>query len=308
MGKRLTKEIFIKRANIIHKNKYDYTLFNFYNLESESKIICPVRDHGIFVQRAHGHIGGNGCPKCYYDPVVLRDNFINKSTIKHNGKYGYDNFIWTGCTSLGMITCSIHGDFPQIPEAHVKGIGCQECIFSSQRMTFDDFIKKANIIHNNYYEYIGLEYSKNKRTVAIMRCHKHGLFRQMATNHLAGNRCKACSSSIKISKKEKLWLSIIGLPDSNECRQIVIQKSKPKIVVDGFDIKTNTVYEFYGDFWHGNPLVYNRDNINTKYNIKFGELYKKTIERENIIKSKGYNLVYIWERDFDLLVKDKNNE
>ena len=34
--------------------------------------------------------------------------------------------------------------------------------------------------------------------------------------------------------------------------------------VDGFDSETNTVYEFLGDFWHGNPEVVDLNSINPK--------------------------------------------
>ena len=32
-------------------------------------------------------------------------------------------------------------------------------------------------------------------------------------------------------------------------------------IVDGYDSKTNTIYEFNGDFWHGNPNIYNLTDL-----------------------------------------------
>lgn len=69
---------------------------------------------------------------------------------------------------------------------------------------------------------------------------------------------------------------------------------------DGFCEETNTIYEFYGDKFHGNPKIFNPDEKCHPYdkNITAGELYSKTIERENIIKNMGYNLVTIWESEW----------
>lgn len=54
--------VFISRSSIIHKNKYNYSLVNYTNLESNVFIICP--QHGKFSQRAGVHLSGSGCPKC----------------------------------------------------------------------------------------------------------------------------------------------------------------------------------------------------------------------------------------------------
>lgn len=72
-----------------------------------------------------------------------------------------------------------------------------------------------------------------------------------------------------------------------------------KLKADGYCQETNTIYEFYGDYWHGNPLKYHSNRLNITLNKSMGELYQKTIEREHLIKSLGYNLITIWESDFN---------
>ncbi len=71
--------------------------------------------------------------------------------------------------------------------------------------------------------------------------------------------------------------------------------------VDGYCVDTNTIYEFHGDFWHGNPEVYSSGCINNANKKTMGELYQKTIEREEEIKSLGYNLVVMWENEWNKL-------
>jgi len=59
---RTTKEDFIKRAKLIHGNKYDYSLVEYKGTHVKVKIICPI--HGIFEQRPYKHLQKQGCPKC----------------------------------------------------------------------------------------------------------------------------------------------------------------------------------------------------------------------------------------------------
>lgn len=54
---------------------------------------------------------------------------------------------------------------------------------------------------------------------------------------------------------------------------------------------------------HGNPNIYKSDDINKSVKLPFGELYRKTINREKKLKEMGFKIVSIWESDFD---KNKN--
>ncbi len=72
-----------------------------------------------------------------------------------------------------------------------------------------------------------------------------------------------------------------------------------KFKADGYCLETNTIYEFHGDYWHGNPDVYAPDVINEVNEKSMGELYQKTIEREAEIRSMGYNLIVMWENNLN---------
>jgi len=69
--------------------------------------------------------------------------------------------------------------------------------------------------------------------------------------------------------------------------------------VDGFCQSTNTVYEFYGDYYHGNPKKYGADEYNKTCKKTQGELYDLTMKREQMIISLGFNFVCIWECDWN---------
>ena len=68
--------------------------------------------------------------------------------------------------------------------------------------------------------------------------------------------------------------------------------------VDGYDEETKTVYEFLGDFYHGNLSTYKPEDVNTKLGRTMGQLNRSTHERLNRIKALGYKVEYIWEKDF----------
>ena len=57
--------------------------------------------------------------------------------------------------------------------------------------------------------------------------------------------------------------------------------------VDGFCEETNTVYEFYGCFWHGCPKCYKPNIVNSKNQKHMGTLNDKTIEKRETIKMLG---------------------
>ena len=61
-SKSSTKENFIKKARVVHGEKYDYSRVKYINNRIEVEIICPK--HGPFKQRPRNHLSGKGCPGC----------------------------------------------------------------------------------------------------------------------------------------------------------------------------------------------------------------------------------------------------
>ena len=84
--------------------------------------------------------------------------------------------------------------------------------------------------------------------------------------------------------------------------------------VDGFCEETNTVYEFYGCFWHGCPNCYKPNIINSKNQKDIGTLTDQTIEKCETIKNAGYNHVSTYEcqlaknKDFRKFAKNFTQE
>jgi len=292
-------ETFIKRSNKIHFNKYNYSKSIYVN--SRIKIIINCPKHGDFKQTSAKHLQGRGCINCsvdekYYD----NESFILKAKNIHGNKYNYDKIQYKSSSNKIIITCLKHGDFNQLPANHLCGKGCPDCgkiiKADKRRRSLDEFIILSNNIYNNKYTYKNSIYI-NTDTHIVINCNKHGDFLQTPASHLAGKEgCCSCAN-IKVSKMEKAWLTSLSICESDRQKRIYIN-NKNYYIVDAYVAKTNTVYEFYGDYWHGNPSVFNLDEINKHTNSPFKYLYRKTLKKENNLLKLNYNIAYIWESDF----------
>lgn len=63
-----------------------------------------------------------------------------------------------------------------------------------------------------------------------------------------------------------------------------------KFRADGYNPRQRLVFEFLGDFWHGNPKTQNTELARQRY--------LKTFVRFKELLHLGFTIVYIWENDF----------
>lgn len=300
MKLRKTHQQFIDQSNKKHKNKYSYPE-TYAGDAVKININCPI--HGNFSQIPSSHLQGCGCPQCAIEYRALlftknNDAFLIQANAAHNNKYSYPEE-YKGAKNKIKIECPIHGIFLQTPHKHLYGDGCAKCAGNFKK-TKEQFVEEANLVHKYKYTYPG-EYL-NARTNIEIECPKHGVFKQVPDVHLNGCGCPACATNV--SKMETEWLDNLGIPNDNLHRSLKIKIGDSYIKPDGFDPDTNTIYEFYGDYFHGNLNVYAAYKINHKNNKTLGELYQKTMEREKLIKQAGYNIVSIWEYDWKRITNE----
>lgn len=63
------------------------------------------------------------------------------------------------------------------------------------------------------------------------------------------------------------------------------------------------IIEFFGDYWHANPLKYHKDTIFSKYssrgiNKTANEIWQEDANRIALIEEQGYEVMIVWENDF----------
>jgi len=193
---------FVEKSNIIHNNKYDYSLVDYKGCEIKVKIICSK--HGIFEQIPIDHLYNKcGCPHCGGTMKSDTNKFIKKSNKIHNNKYDYSLVNYINKDKKVKIICSEHGIFEQIPNSHLKGHGCSLCN-GGRLSTIGDFINKSKNVHNNKYDYTLVDYVNAQTKIKII-CPKHGVFEQEANSHLMNHGCPLCQIS-KGEEKVKLFL------------------------------------------------------------------------------------------------------
>lgn len=306
-----TKECLL-RLKAVFGDRYGYDKVIYKDKKSPLTLIC--KDHGDFSRTPQYIIfKGLGCPCCGEEgngipwstgpkkERMSKDNFLAFAREVHGDKYNYDRTKYEFALNKVVITCPKHGDFEQTPSAHISGHGCHECA-GTKLMTTSSFIEKALIKNpGKPYDYSSVLY-RDTNTPVTITCRMHGPFQVQPNKHLArGDGCTKCNGNY--SRQSIAWLEYVAKQESIEIQHAEKGGEKAIILngrtyhVDGFCEATNTVYQYHGALFHGDPNKYKADDINPLNGKSFGELYAKTIEIENLI-ARSYNLVVMWETEW----------
>lgn len=179
--------------------------------------------------------------------VKLHDNFYDLSKTDLNNRLKRNKII---------IICPKHGQFLIAPFDFIHGRGCPVCgkekKANTQSYTNDYFIKKANEVHNNFYNYEKCHYTRAHNKV-IITCPIHGDFEQLPYVHLQGEGCPKCAKE-KMKKKlssntidfvEKM--KQINTDDLLDFSQVNYKNNKTKVCV--ICHHKDTSGNEHGEFW-----------------------------------------------------------
>lgn len=278
---------FIEDARKLHGDKYDYSKVVYKTARIKVKIICPI--HGVFEQTPDSHLRNAGCPDCGYERSGKASasnihEFIEKANIVHNNKYDYSKTVYVTGDTDAIITCPIHGDFPQKPKDHLRS-GCYECglnkisdFFKSNK---DEFVSKAIKLHGDKYDYSKVEYVNSSTKVTII-CKNHNEpieFTQTPNKHLEGRGCPDCNPNT--SKQEIEVVDFIasiynGIIETSD-RNILSGKE-----LDIFLPEINLAIEYNGLYWHSE--VHKSNNYH--------------IEKTKLCDKNGIRLIHIFEDEW----------
>ena len=292
MSKRKPVTEYVRLASVRHGGKYDYSLITYITSNKQRvPIICP--QHGAFYQAMANHIcAGQGCPRCGNNYRKTTEEVMSEIRAVHGDKFTYPPFTYKRNKQYIEIICPVHGSFRQCIKEHINGSGCGKCAKNAKMNTLS-FIEKAREIHGDKYDYSQVEYAGNEHRVTIV-CPVHGSYFQTPHCHLAGYGCSRCVANS--SKKENAWLDslhVVGLK-----RQHPLRIDQRCFTIDGYDPQTNTVYEFNGDYFHGNPTYFDEVCTNRLTKVRFGVLLQKTQDKQQMLEQAGYKVVSIWESEW----------
>ena len=117
--------------------------------------------------------------------------------------------------------------------------------------------------------------------------------------------CPDCNT-IGSSKVEIEWIEFVMANEGIHI-QYALNGGQVKIngrLVDGMCYETNSVYQFHGDYWHGNPNRYEPDYINPSNYKRMGDLYEETLIKDQELRDQGYNVIIIWESEWNEIKKN----
>ena len=300
----------LQLAKKIHGDKYDYSQVVYGDSKTKIKIYCKKCEKYFYMTYSnHTHktrpqncnlCNGNNSKK-----LTLKE-FITRAIKVHGDKYDYSKIekIINSEKKIKIYCKECQEYFFQKPCSHLKGAGCN-IANKGVKKTQKEFIIQAIKVHEDKYDYSKVDYI-NCHIPVIIICTKHNKqFRQAPSSHLKNhNGCSKCSNN-GFSNKQIQWLDFISILHNITIQHAINNKEyKIKDIgkVDGYCKENNTIYEFHGDFYHGNPMKYNildKNAINSRTKQNYSKLYETTIKRDKKIKELGYNLVIMWENQWD---------
>jgi len=232
--------IFLQKAKDKHGDKYDYSKVIYE--DSDTKVIIVCEKHGEFHQLPSNHLAGQGCPDCARVQTnqkrkLTTEDFISKAKDKHGDKYDYSRVKYENSETNVIIICKakdedgyIHGEFPQNPGNHFRGVGCPKCS-GKYRPTTEDFIVKAKKKHGDAtYDYSETVYNGSDIPV-IIKCKVHGNFLKSPKTHLRGEGCQKCSRNYEPTTEGWIEYAKTIHGDKYDYSNVIYNGSDNKVII-----------------------------------------------------------------------------
>ena len=292
---------------------------------------CPTKcEYGClheYEQAICDRTKGQGCPYCCYNARQICYHqtlkFLHPEIAKQwhpskNNELTPDKVlpfsnkkVWWKCP-----TNCIHGclhEYEQVIRDKTKGSGCPYCSAYGNAKKFCCHETVEYMFPNLAKEWhLDNEIKPNEITPGSgvkvwWKCIKNNTheWEAVISSRTNGHGCPHCC--VRFSKISLHWLGYI-----NSTRDIQYGSTETggefripttRYDADGYCEKTNTIYEFHGDLWHGNPQKYPKDAINPVTKTTYGELYERTQTKKQKILELGYNYIEMWESDWQRAIK-----
>jgi hypothetical protein len=262
-NKKLTIQEFIKRANNIHSNSYDYSCSVYKDINTKIEIVCLK--HGKFWQIPYEHLKGHGCALCN-NHSLSHDEFVDLAKRKYGDKYDYSLVKYRNKKKHVSIICKIHGIFRQTPIKHLqfKSRGCPKCCIDDNKYTTQEFIEVATSIHGSQYDYSRVDYVGCRNEVEII-CKKHNLFRQAPYIHLRGHGCPNCQTVVSRGHQKLIDFMRLYVGDIIQNDRTVMKPYEIDIWVPSKKFGL----DFHGYFYHGiNNKIVDSQYIRNRHYLK----------------------------------------
>lgn len=219
--------------------------------------------------------------------MKTKEDILIKFKKVHGDEYDYSNMKFENRLIKVDIECKTHGLFRQTPAAHISGQGCPECAKSkraiSKRVSFDDFILRANKIHGDKFIYDKKSYC-GIESVLNISCPIHGEFTQVGKTHLKSNGCPKCgnestSNKLSLTIEEFVERAIEVHGDKFDYDKVVYSNNRTPVIItcrEHGDFLQKPNYHLSGN---GCPTCGGTKSLTTQY----------FIEKSNFIHENSYD-------------------
>jgi hypothetical protein len=162
-------------------------------------------------------------------------------------------------------------------------------------MNYNIFTQRAIEKHNNKYTYTKFENISSNKNVEII-CPTHGTFQQKIKTHLRGSGCAKCAKERnKENKKSKeYYISKITKAHGNKYEYVLNDEKS-------FD-KIKVICPIHGEF------IISLSLFSSGKGCQKCSTEKMAKDKRKLFESFGYNLVIMWESDWDNASKDIKQE
>ncbi|CAH6419381.1 Hypothetical protein HVR_LOCUS586 [uncultured virus] len=308
-----TLERVLQRVLEIHQDKYDYSQVqpdHIKNAKSKFIVKCNGCQY-VWNPSINNHIHkSTGCPNCSKQRPWTFERFLQQANEIHEYKYDYSQIkahdILTNKSRISISCNECQYFWTPTVNGHINAkYGCPNCAKNAP-WTLKRFIKRANQIHNEAFDYSQIKFQDiqgSESNVPIRCCQCNYTWNPSINSHInMESGCPNCNHSRRFSKAQISWIENIIKVDNIVVQYALSPGGEHNIKgvgrVDGFCQASNTVYEYHGNYWHGNPNIFLQNDPHPHIKGKtYGDLYQKTILRDQKIKDLGYNLIVKWETE-----------
>lgn len=150
MGRKLTREEFVKRSEKLHGDKYDYSRVVYNTTTHPTFIICKL--HGMFKQMPKNHLKGRGCPDCAR--TTISEKIKQNSRTKKNWDFEQPKDYKLIPLTQGKFAIVDNEDFDKVKDINWKvdsyGYACNSLVGRMHRLIMNcpENLEVDHIHHN----------------------------------------------------------------------------------------------------------------------------------------------------------------
>ena len=185
----------------LYGDQYDFNNSKYINTKTELTAICKT--HGEFSKAPFSLLNGSACDECCKKQTKYnnKEMFIEEARKVYGNKDDYTNTEVISSKYKVKVKCTKHNiTFEKDIQSYLGGCGCPKCSAENYSLvrtkTTEQFIKEAEEVHENKFDYSNTTYILAK-DVLFITCKKHNsTFECYPDNHLKvkSGGCKKCHS------------------------------------------------------------------------------------------------------------------